>query len=99
MFFKTHQFSNVFQQKPFVCKITHFHADSASGGSEDWMKAYRKVKYSYLLELRPKDSVWGGFAMQTKFLRPIGEETWQGIKVVADAVQKFDEKRRRRFRH
>ncbi|KAI6241272.1 ShKT domain-containing protein [Aphelenchoides fujianensis] len=52
-------------------------ADVLSGGSEDWAKQSAGVKFVYLLELRPDEK---------KQLIPTAQETWAGIKVVADAI-------------
>jgi len=57
----------------------------ASGGSDDWSKAHG-IKYVYLLELRPEDSVIDGFILEPRYLLPTGKETWEGIKVVANRV-------------
>ncbi|CAJ0915179.1 unnamed protein product, partial [Mesorhabditis belari] len=58
----------------------------SSGGSDDWAKGVAKVKYVYLLELRPADEVWDGFLLDPRQLIPTGKETWDGIKVVVQAV-------------
>jgi murein tripeptide amidase MpaA len=59
----------------------------ASGGSDDWTKK-AGIKYVYLIELRPEDSVVDGFIMEPMYLLPTGRETWEGVKVVANAVLK-----------
>ncbi|CAI4225319.1 unnamed protein product [Auanema sp. JU1783] len=58
----------------------------ASGGSEDWTKYVAKVKYVYLLELRPDEKNWDGFILDEKELIPTARETWEGVKVVARAI-------------
>ncbi|KAH7728536.1 Peptidase M14 [Aphelenchoides avenae] len=58
----------------------------SSGGSDDWAKAKGGVKYVYLLELRPGEEEWDGFLLDRRQLIPTGRETWEGIKVVIDAV-------------
>lgn len=60
----------------------------SAGGSDDWAKAKAKIKYVYLLELRPDEEEWDGFLLDKKQLIPTGRETWAGIKVVIDAVMK-----------
>ncbi|VDM82763.1 unnamed protein product, partial [Strongylus vulgaris] len=58
----------------------------ASGGSEDWAKHAGGVKYVYLLELRPDEKNWDGFILGESELIPTARETWEGVKVVAEAV-------------
>jgi len=60
----------------------------ASGGSDDWSKSKAGIKYVYLLELRPEDSVIDGFILEPRFLLPTGRETWEGVKVVVNDVLK-----------
>uniref|UniRef100_A0A0M3JSW8 ShKT domain-containing protein n=1 Tax=Anisakis simplex TaxID=6269 RepID=A0A0M3JSW8_ANISI len=60
----------------------------SAGGSDDWAKAKGKVKYVYLLELRPDEDEWDGFLLDKRELIPTGRETWAGVKVVIDAVMK-----------
>jgi len=58
----------------------------ASGGSDDWSKSKAGIKFVYLLELRPADSVIDGFILEPRYLQPTGRETWEGVKVVANTV-------------
>ncbi|KAI6178437.1 ShKT domain-containing protein [Aphelenchoides besseyi] len=58
----------------------------ASGGSEDWAKQTVSIKYVYLLELRPDEKNFDGFILDEDQLIPTAQETWAGIKVVADAI-------------
>ncbi|KRX78133.1 Carboxypeptidase A1 [Trichinella sp. T6] len=58
----------------------------ASGGMADWVKSATKIKYTYLIELRPDEWVYDGFILDQAQILPTARETWQGIKVVADAV-------------
>uniref|UniRef100_A0A7E4VWY0 ShKT domain-containing protein n=1 Tax=Panagrellus redivivus TaxID=6233 RepID=A0A7E4VWY0_PANRE len=58
----------------------------SAGGSDDWAKAKANIKYVYLLELRPGEEQWDGFLLDRKQLIPTGRETWEGVKVVLDAV-------------
>ncbi|TKR96997.1 hypothetical protein L596_010930 [Steinernema carpocapsae] len=58
----------------------------SAGGSDDWAKAKGHIKYVYLLELRPGEEEWDGFLLDRKQLIPTGRETWEGVKVVIDAV-------------
>ncbi|KAF7635042.1 Peptidase_M14 domain-containing protein [Meloidogyne graminicola] len=60
----------------------------SAGGSDDWAKAKANVKYVYLLELRPGEEEWDGFLLDRRQLIPTGKETWEGVKVVVDAVIK-----------
>jgi len=60
----------------------------ASGGSDDWSKGRAGIKYVYLLELRPEDSVIDGFILEPRYLLPTGRETWEGVKVVVNAALK-----------
>ncbi|KRX48922.1 Carboxypeptidase A1 [Trichinella murrelli] len=61
-------------------------SDPASGGMADWVKSATKIKYTYLIELRPDEWVYDGFILDQAQILPTARETWQGIKVVADAV-------------
>ncbi|CAI2301893.1 unnamed protein product [Caenorhabditis sp. 36 PRJEB53466] len=58
----------------------------SSGGSDDWAKGALRIKYVYLLELRPGEDVWDGFILDQHQLVPTARETWNGIKVVVRAV-------------
>uniref|UniRef100_A0A1I7YUN2 Zinc carboxypeptidase A 1 n=1 Tax=Steinernema glaseri TaxID=37863 RepID=A0A1I7YUN2_9BILA len=58
----------------------------SAGGSDDWAKAKAHVKYVYLLELRPGEEEWDGFLLDRRQLIPTARETWEGVKVVIDAV-------------
>uniref|UniRef100_A0A914X2L1 Zinc carboxypeptidase A 1 n=1 Tax=Plectus sambesii TaxID=2011161 RepID=A0A914X2L1_9BILA len=60
----------------------------SSGGSDDWAKEKAKIKYTYLLELRPEESAYDGFLLEKSQLIPTGKETWAGVKKVIDAVLK-----------
>jgi len=60
-----------------------------SGGSQDWVKRHTKVKFSYLVELRPPgfDGEHAGhFCINSSQIVPTGQEIFEGIKVVVDAV-------------
>ncbi|CAL2029268.1 unnamed protein product [Caenorhabditis brenneri] len=58
----------------------------SAGGSDDWAKGTLRIKYVYLLELRPGEDVWDGFILDQHQLIPTAKETWNGIKVVIRAV-------------
>ncbi|KAI6222097.1 ShKT domain-containing protein [Aphelenchoides besseyi] len=58
----------------------------SAGGSDDWAKAKAGVKYVYLLELRPGEEEWDGFLLSQHQLIPTARETWEGVKVVLNAV-------------
>jgi len=60
----------------------------ASGGSDDWSKGKAGIKYVYLIELRPNDYSIHGFLLPENQIIPTGRETWAGIMVVADEVQR-----------
>jgi len=56
-----------------------------SGGSQDWVRDHTRIKYSYLVELRPS---WPGtFCVGFNQILPAGQEIFEGVKVVAKAVQ------------
>uniref|UniRef100_A0AC35TFR8 ShKT domain-containing protein n=1 Tax=Rhabditophanes sp. KR3021 TaxID=114890 RepID=A0AC35TFR8_9BILA len=57
----------------------------ASGGSDDWAKSMLKIKYVYLIELRPEMELSGGFILNKEELIPTGIETFEAIKVVMEA--------------
>jgi murein tripeptide amidase MpaA len=59
----------------------------AAGGSDDWAKGKANIKYVYCLELRPSgNSAGNGFILPPSKIIETGEETWDGIQVVANAV-------------
>jgi murein tripeptide amidase MpaA len=62
----------------------------ASGGSDDWAKQHLNIKYSYLIELRPQENVFGGFLLDEGQILPTAKETFEGIKVVGDAIMRGD---------
>uniref|UniRef100_A0A0K0E546 ShKT domain-containing protein n=1 Tax=Strongyloides stercoralis TaxID=6248 RepID=A0A0K0E546_STRER len=55
----------------------------ASGGSEDWAKGKMGIKYAYLFELRPEESVYDGFLLREDQILPTARETWEALKVIA----------------
>ncbi|CAJ0956769.1 unnamed protein product, partial [Mesorhabditis belari] len=58
----------------------------ASGGSDDWAKSKMRVKYVYLIELRPEEHLSHGFILHKKELIPTGIETLEGLKEVFESV-------------
>jgi len=58
---------------------------SASGGAFDWVKAKAGVKYAYTLECRP-NTFNPGFLLPASGIIPSGEETWEGVKYVAQFI-------------
>uniref|UniRef100_A0A914UYZ3 Peptidase M14 carboxypeptidase A domain-containing protein n=1 Tax=Plectus sambesii TaxID=2011161 RepID=A0A914UYZ3_9BILA len=62
---------------------------AVTGASSDWAKQEAKVKYAYVLELRPAAAL-NGFVLNTRELVPTAKETWAGIRVVIDAVLKLN---------
>uniref|UniRef100_A0A914HQK7 ShKT domain-containing protein n=1 Tax=Globodera rostochiensis TaxID=31243 RepID=A0A914HQK7_GLORO len=61
----------------------------ASGGSEDWAKGRMGVKFSFLFELRPEDSVYDGFLLPESQILPTARETWEAVKVIAASTLKM----------
>ncbi|GMS83541.1 hypothetical protein PENTCL1PPCAC_5716, partial [Pristionchus entomophagus] len=59
-----------------------------AGGSTDWATEKIAVKYSYTIELRPLYTAFNGFVMRPSELIPTARETWNGVRVVLDAVIK-----------
>ncbi|KAK3870803.1 hypothetical protein Pcinc_023998 [Petrolisthes cinctipes] len=57
---------------------------AAAGGSDDWVKGVAGVKYAYTVELRDTGSY--GFLLPTNQIIPTAEETFEGVKVVADFI-------------
>ncbi|MCP9260487.1 Carboxypeptidase A1 [Dirofilaria immitis] len=55
----------------------------ASGGAEDWAKGRMGVKYSYLFELRPEETVWDGFLLDESEIIPTAREAFEAVKVIA----------------
>jgi len=61
----------------------------ASGGAYDWAKMKAGIKYAYTLECRP-NTMRPGFMLPASGIIPSGEETWAGVKYVAEfLVQKY----------
>nr|CAD2176100.1 unnamed protein product [Meloidogyne enterolobii] len=60
----------------------------ASGGSEDWAKGRMGVKFSFLFELRPEDSVYDGFLLPESQIVPTARETWEAVKVIGTSTIK-----------
>lgn len=58
----------------------HF-VDLYSGSSQDWVREYAKVKYSYTIELRDEGD--RKFLLPPDEILPTCEETWEAVKVVA----------------
>ncbi|CEF64918.1 Peptidase M14, carboxypeptidase A domain and Proteinase inhibitor, carboxypeptidase propeptide domain and Proteinase inhibitor, propeptide domain-containing protein [Strongyloides ratti] len=59
----------------------------AAGGSHDYAKGVLKIPYSYLIELRPKNSMMGnGFLLPESEIVYTGEETFEAIKVISDEL-------------
>lgn len=60
--------------------------DSVSGGSYDWAKS-KGIKYVYLVELPVTDvSATNGFIVSPSYILPVGRETFEGVKVIADTL-------------
>uniref|UniRef100_A0A914BVD0 ShKT domain-containing protein n=1 Tax=Acrobeloides nanus TaxID=290746 RepID=A0A914BVD0_9BILA len=58
----------------------------AAGGSDDWAKEKLGAKYVYLIELRPQLEQSNGFILKQEELIPTAIESFEGIKVVIEAV-------------
>uniref|UniRef100_A0A914E6P2 Zinc carboxypeptidase A 1 n=1 Tax=Acrobeloides nanus TaxID=290746 RepID=A0A914E6P2_9BILA len=59
----------------------------ASGASHDYAKGTLHVPYSYLVELRPKSTMFAnGFLLPEREIKGTGEETWEAIKVISDEI-------------
>lgn len=61
-------------------------ADPSSGGADDWAKAEAGIKYVFSIELRPSAGRGNGFLVHPRNIIPTGEETWAGIRAVADRI-------------
>lgn len=59
--------------------------DPAAGGSEDWTYGVLGVKYSFSVELR--DTGRYGFLLPPDQIIPTGEETFEGLKALVNAMQ------------
>lgn len=55
-----------------------------SGGEGDWVRAKAGIKNAYEVELR--DTGTFGFILPADLILPVGEEIWNGIKVVASHI-------------
>ncbi|CAD5206686.1 unnamed protein product [Bursaphelenchus okinawaensis] len=59
----------------------------ASGASHDFAKGNLQIKYAYLVELRPQNTMFAnGFLLPEREIVPTCEETWEAVKVVAHAI-------------
>ncbi|KAK0429368.1 hypothetical protein QR680_011345 [Steinernema hermaphroditum] len=59
----------------------------ASGASHDYAKGTLHIPYSYLVELRPKNTMFGnGFLLPESEILETAEETFEAVKVVADEL-------------
>uniref|UniRef100_A0AC35UAK9 Peptidase_M14 domain-containing protein n=1 Tax=Rhabditophanes sp. KR3021 TaxID=114890 RepID=A0AC35UAK9_9BILA len=59
----------------------------ASGSSVDYAKGVLKIPYSFLIELRPKNSMMGnGFLLPETEIVETGEETFEAMKVITDEL-------------
>lgn len=70
--------------KNFRCK---FFQDEASGSSHDFAKGILNIPFSFLVELRPQNTLHStGFLLPEAEIADTADETWEAIKVVADKV-------------
>lgn len=61
--------------------------DEASGASHDFAKGHLQIKYAFLVELRPQNTMFAnGFLLPEREIQPTCEETWQAVKVVAQKI-------------
>ena len=58
----------------------HNMLDAASGTASDWAFDGAGIKYSYTFEL--PDEGDEGFLLSPERIRPVGEETWAGVKTM-----------------
>ncbi|KAK0471136.1 peptidase M14 [Armillaria novae-zelandiae] len=61
-------------------------SSSAPGNIVDWMYARAGIKYSYAVHLR--DTGTYGFSLPPQWIRPVGEETGNMVKYLADFIAK-----------
>lgn len=54
--------------------------DAASGTASDWAFETAGIKYSYTFEL--PDTGDQGFLLPPERIRPVGEETWAGVRAM-----------------
>jgi len=57
-----------------------------AGSSDDWALGDADATYSYTIELR--DTGKHGFLLPAEQIIPTGQETWEGIRVMADDIAK-----------
>merc|ERR1712048_560421 len=61
----------------------------ASGGAYDWAKMKAGIKYAYTLECRP-NTMRPGFLLPASGIIPSGQETWAGVKYIAQfLIEKY----------
>jgi len=65
--------------------------DEASGSSMDWVKATLGTKYVFGLELRPASAENNlGFIVSRNQIKPVAQEVWEGLKVMAENAKTND---------
>ena len=63
-----------------------YFSGAASGGALDWVYAKAGIKYSYTPELRDQGTF--GFILPPNQIIPSGQETFEAINVMAEAIYK-----------
>jgi len=68
----------------------------STGGSADWAKKEKNIKYTYAIELRPhrNANLPNNFHLPHEQIIDTGIETWEDLKVVADEVIRCGRNRR-----
>ena len=56
----------------------------ASGGASDWALGVANSTFSFSMELR--DTGRYGFLLPARYIQPVGEETWEFHRTLAEAV-------------
>jgi len=64
-------------------------SDKFSGGFGDWARGVAGVKYAIEVELRDRGNL--GFVLPVSHIRPVGEEMWSAVRVLARHI--VEEKR------
>lgn len=62
-----------------VGRIFDFYGFKLSGSEVDWSKDKAKIKYTYVVELRPFEKKDGGFEPPLSFILPSGEELFAAV--------------------
>lgn len=73
-------------RKPFFANFSQWFTIFVhfTGSSDDWVKGVAGIKYAYTIEL--PDTGSHGFILPAEEIKPIGQEMWAAVKVMAQKL-------------